>query len=216
MSTETFLRAFRRFAARRSLPRHVISDNAMTFVAAAEDIERLLKEPTISHYLADRRVQWTFIPKRAPLFGGFYERLIGLTKSVLKKTLGRSLITLDELNTLVIEVEAVINDRPITYITSDIGDSDPLTPSMLSNGRNINLMPHRDVISTDIMDPDYGARNAHLQARFRRLDNLFNQCWKRWKLEYLPTLRESHIQKSEKTWTNSESRQSRRNCSRAQ
>ena len=120
MTTQTFLQAFRRFVGRCSLPSQMISDNGSTFLAAAEDIQRLLKDPSINNYMANRSVQWTFIPKRAPWFGGFYERLIGMTKNVLKKTLGRSLVTLNELNTLVVEVEAVINDRPITYVPSDV------------------------------------------------------------------------------------------------
>ena len=68
----------------------MISDNGSTFLAAAEDIQRLLKDPSINNYMANRSVQWTFIPKRAPWFGGFYERLIGMTKNVLESGMGQT------------------------------------------------------------------------------------------------------------------------------
>ena len=57
----------------------------------------------VNNYIGNINVQWKFIPKRAPWFGGFYERLVGITKSALKKSQGRSLVTLDELNILIIE-----------------------------------------------------------------------------------------------------------------
>ena len=193
MTTQTFLQAFRRFVGRCSLPSQMISDNGSTFLAAAEDIQRLLKDPSINNYMANRSVQWTFIPKRAPWFGGFYERLIGMTKNVLKKTLGRSLVTLNELNTLVVEVEAVINDRPITYVPSDVGEPEPLSPSMLARGHNITMLPHRFITKDDIDDLDYGINASDMQNRLKRLDILYKHCWKRWRSEYLPTLREAHI-----------------------
>ena len=138
MTTDSFLRAFRRFAGRRSLPSHMVSDNECTFIAAVEEIRELFKDPSVNNYLTKKGVQWTFIPKRAPWFGGFYERLIGITRNTLKKTLGRSLVNLDELNTIVIEIESVINDRPITYISTYIGEFDPLSPSMLMYGHQLH------------------------------------------------------------------------------
>ncbi len=119
-------------------------------------------------------------------------------KSVLKKTLGRSLLTLDELNTLVVEVEAVINDRPITYVPADVGDLEPLSPSMLANGRNITVLPHRIITMDDMNDPDYGVsvNKCDMQNRMKRLDMMYKHCWKRWRSEYLPTLREAHALKS--------------------
>ena len=79
LSVETFLQALRRFAARRSLPRILISDNASTFQAAAKDLEELISSTQMSESLCTLGVQWKFIPKRAPWYGGFWERLIGLS-----------------------------------------------------------------------------------------------------------------------------------------
>jgi hypothetical protein len=155
MTALSFLRAFRRFASRRSLPSRMISDNASTFLSAVDNIKAILDHPTVKQHLVTNNVQWTFIPKRAPWFGGFYERLIGITKTTLKKVLGRASVTLDELTTLLTEVEAVINDRPITYVTSDANDVTPLTPSHFVNGRMITPLPHKLLDNDELVDPNF-------------------------------------------------------------
>ncbi|KAG1653542.1 Gypsy retrotransposon integrase-like protein 1 [Nymphon striatum] len=116
MSTQTFLRAFRRFAARRSIPKIMISDNASTFQFANGELQNLIENADIKHYMCNQHLIWKFIPKRAAWYGGFWERLIGITKTTLKKILGRAFITYDELQTVLCEVEATLNDRPITYL----------------------------------------------------------------------------------------------------
>ena len=188
MSAWTFLQAFRRFAARRSFPSHMISDNATTFLAAAEEIRSLCNDG-VHAYLSHRNIEWQFIPKRAPWFGGFYERLIGITKTTLKKTLGKRLVTFDELWTLVTEIETVVNERPITYQHCSLNKPTPLTPSMLVNGRSLLMMPHPVVTN----DPDFGNSNKILNQRAKQTDALFHQLRSRWKREYLPALRESHM-----------------------
>ena len=129
-------------------------------------------------------MEWKFIPKKAPWFGGFWERLIALTKNCLKKVLGRTHITLATLQTMVVEIEAVLNDRPLTYISEDSQDSQPLTPSHLLYGRRITRLPYEHVADIhDISDISKRARTlAHLLEHFRN----------RWKREYLTSLREFH------------------------
>ena len=91
-TTEAFLRAFRRFIGRRGVPETIISDNAKTFKAAAQDLETLhsgiLSHTSTQKFLANNGIRWKFIAERAPWWGGFYERLIGMTKRCLKKTIG--------------------------------------------------------------------------------------------------------------------------------
>ena len=84
----TFLQAFRRFAAQRSLPCLVISDNASTYASAAKELNELFQSPTLKSALIHKGTMWRFIPKRAPSYGGFWERLVGMVKMSLKKTLG--------------------------------------------------------------------------------------------------------------------------------
>ncbi|XP_006816667.1 uncharacterized protein LOC102806440, partial [Saccoglossus kowalevskii] len=119
LSTDTFLRAFRRFAARRSLPSKIVSDNGSTYLSAAKEIQKLLESASIQNYFANHRMEWSFIPKRAPWFGGLWERLIGMTKTSLKKVLGHAFVSVDELQTVLTEIEATLNDRPLTYLSCD-------------------------------------------------------------------------------------------------
>ena len=90
LTVPTFLLAFRRFSSRKSLPKLLLSDNASTYLAAADELKELFKSPILKETLSRKSVEWRFIPKKAPWFGGFWERLIGLTKTTLKKVLGRA------------------------------------------------------------------------------------------------------------------------------
>ncbi|XP_065890652.1 uncharacterized protein [Dysidea avara] len=191
LTVETFLLAFRRFASRRSLPQILVSDNASTYLAAADELQQLLQSERLTETLGRKGVQWKLIPKRAPWYGGWWERLIGLTKMCLKKVLGRSKISLVVLQTLIVEVEATLNDRPLTHVSSDLSDAEPLTPAHLLHGHRITPLPHEVVEGQDLTDPTYGgitdiSQRAKLQAF------LFNQFQSRWKFEYLTSLREYH------------------------
>ena len=95
----------------------MLSDNASTYLSAAEELRQLFQSPSRKEFLSRKGVEWQFIPKRAPWYGGFWERLIGLSKRAIKKTLRRAFITLTELQTLAVEVKAILNDRPITHVS---------------------------------------------------------------------------------------------------
>ena len=125
LTAETFLLALRRFASRKSLPQIIVSDNGSTYLSAAEELKELLSSKNLMESLNRQGVEWKFIPKRAPWYGGWWERLIGLTKIALKKTLGRTHVSLIVLETLVVEIEAVLNDRPLTYVSSEFDEMDP-------------------------------------------------------------------------------------------
>ena len=190
LTTESFLLAFRRFSGRRSLPRLVLSDNASTFLSAAEELTALFSSPSLMNTLARSGVEWKFIPKRAPWFGGFWERLIGMTKMVLKKVLGRSFTTLNTLQTLIVEIEGILNNRPLTTVPTDITDPDPITPAHLLYGRKINCVPYH-VTPDDInSDPDFG--DVDIELRAKKQAALLQHFWTRWRHEYLTGLREFH------------------------
>ena len=114
LSTDTILLAFQRFASRKSLPQVMISDNGSTYLSAAEELQALFNSQDLKQSLSIHGVSWKFIPKRAPWYGGFWERMIGLTKMSIKKVLGRAHISLLMLQTITVEIEAILNDRPIT------------------------------------------------------------------------------------------------------
>ena len=94
LTVETFLLVFRRFSSRKSLPSTMISDNASTFLAMVEDLKRLFESEALKEASECHNVTWHFIPKHAPWYGGFWERMVGLTKQAIKKTLGRAFVTM--------------------------------------------------------------------------------------------------------------------------
>jgi len=189
LSTETFLLAFRRFCSRRSLPSVILSDNASTYLAAAEELKRLLQCDDIKESLARQGVDWRFIPRRAPWYGGFWERLIGLTKQAIKKTLGRTFISLQQLQTVIVEIESMLNDRPLTYVNSDLQDPQPLTPSHLLSGRRIQQAPRPFKDQEEISDPSY-VDALDLRKSVDRLTQVIGHFSSRWRKEYLTSLRE--------------------------
>ena len=153
LEVDEFLRAFRRFCARRDLPSTLYSDNATTFKSASKEITRLVRSPRLQENLSSQGVRWIFITeRRSPWQGGAWERLIRSIKRCIIKVVGRANLGLHEMNTILTEVEGVINSRPITYVFDDKeGISCPLTPSHLVNGRNLLHLPnyrYHEVVST--------------------------------------------------------------------
>ena len=122
----------------------MLSDNASMYLAAAEDLQKLFESDTLlKETLGHQNITWHFILKHAPRYDGFWVRLMGLTKQAMKKTLERTFITLPQLETIVVEIEALLNDRPLTYVSLDISDPEPLIPSHLLYGRRIQSVCHR-------------------------------------------------------------------------
>jgi hypothetical protein len=72
LTVPTFMSAFRRFASRKSLPKIMVSDNASTYQSAAEELTLLFNSAELETNLSKRGIQWKFIPKRAPWYGGFW------------------------------------------------------------------------------------------------------------------------------------------------
>ena len=163
MTADQFLLAFRRHCAIYGTPSLILCDNAKTFQKADEEIQKLfqvIEVQTVQHHFAQKRVQMRHIPAKSPHWGGMYERLIGVVKMSIKKVLRRALISLPELQTLIKEVQAVVNDRPITFVYHDVNDPEPLTPSKLLYGFSVTALPHPVVDPEELEDEDF---NEHDQ-----------------------------------------------------
>jgi hypothetical protein len=149
-----------------------ISDNAKCFIG--NELKR---------YLKLHEIEWKFILGVSPWWGGFYERMIQTVKRALRKVLRRTSTTYDELLTIVIEIEAVINCRPLCYLYSDEIE-EVLTPSHLLTGRR--LLSRAVIHTADVREETVES----LTNRQKYLNTLISHYENRWKKEYLTELRE--------------------------
>ena len=192
-TANAFLKAFTRFISRRGVPECIISDNAQTFQASSKVLQplktQILKEAECQKFLANHVIKWQFITERAPWWGGFYERMIGLMKRRLKKTIGRDSLNAVELATMLTEIEATLNSRPLTYTYGDIDDGPPLTPSHFLCGHRLLALPCTEE------DPEYLPNDltpSEFTKKFRYHQRLMQIFWRQWRNEYLASLREHH------------------------
>ena len=190
LTTESFLRCFKRFVARRGIPCRVVSDNGKTFKGAARIIRRILTHKDVQQHLAGLRVEWTFNVERAPWWGGMFERLVRSTKRCLRKIVGKAKLSYEELLTTLTEIEMVINCRPLSYVSSNDLE-EPLTPSHLLIGRRLMNLPE-DLVYSKQRDDDYSVTPEVLTRRMKFLNSTLDRFWRRWREEYLLELRSSH------------------------
>ena len=149
MSAETFLRSFKRFTSRRGFPKLMVSDNAKSFKSAAKTIRAVLNHPDMRAHFAGVKLEWSFNVEKAPWTGGIFERMIRSTKRCLKKTIGRAVLTYDEVVTIMTEVEMIINSHPLSYMsTEDI--EEPLTPSHFLIGRRALSLPDSSLSEEEV------------------------------------------------------------------
>lgn len=181
LSTDSFLCALRRFIARRGGVRTLRSDQGTNFVGAEKVLSQelaYLKEHEDSIREAALRVGivWRFNPPHASHFGGVWERQIRTIRKILNSLLTHQSFSDDTLQTLLCEVEAIINNRPLTPVSADVRDDPPLTPNHLLLLRCVLFPPSVTVSTCD-------HRRSWRQAGY-----LAEQFWRRWRTEYLPLL----------------------------
>nr|XP_042913510.1 uncharacterized protein K02A2.6-like [Parasteatoda tepidariorum] len=144
LPTDKFLLALQRFVGRRGLPHTIYTDNATTFHAANKDLILLwqvLSSAKTQQYYAQNGITWKFIAPRSALWGGWWERLIGVVKRCLRKVLGRALLDEEGLFTVFIGIEATLNSRPLVYKDGKDDSSTALTPSHFLTGRKLTAIP---------------------------------------------------------------------------
>ena len=183
LETDSFIMALRRMMARRGKPRNIYSDNGTNFVGAERELTECLDgldQAKISDTLSQDRIQWFFNPPSAPHFGGVWERLVKSAKKALKIILNGQLVNDETLLTVMVEVESLLNSRPLTHVSVDPQDLEPITPNHFLLGRNSPNMP------PGVFDE----RDLNSRKRWRQAQTLTDHFWRRWLREYVPALTE--------------------------
>ena len=181
MKSPAFIRGFQRFASRRGTPDEIINDNFKTF--KSKEVKRLMTKLSVHQ---------RFILPASPWWGGFYERLVRSVKTALKKILKKALLTFEELQTVLTEVEAVINQRPLCY-TSDEDIGDAITPNHLIFGRQLRTHPSTNVFSASITSVEDCTR------RIKYIATVIEHFQKRFNITYLNELKQKHLYNKKKT-----------------
>ena len=194
MSAYKFLLALRRFIARRGMPKEITSDNASQFKVAASTTEKAWREifsdPEVITYLANKGITWHAITEFAPWMGSCYERLVGLVKRSLRKSIQKLHLTYEQLLTLVTEVEAIITTRPLTYIGGDFDSGISICPAdFLSLNPKTGFPELQDDMNDVEFELKMNTSSALLEA-WKRGQRHLNQFWKVWRDQYLQSLRE--------------------------
>ena len=169
IGSTSFIRSFRRMIARRGCPNNVISDNGSNFISTETQT-----------FVTSLGVDWDLNIPLAPWHGGFFERMVKSAKELLRKELLNNRLTFEEMQTVLVEVEQILNNRPLTYAyPNDLECC--LTPNHLLFGRNLPYTSN-DKSPIDIQfDETYADRVTTTIQHF----------WERWRREHVVNLRET-------------------------
>lgn len=175
MTTDAFLAAYRRFSARRGKSAHIYSDNGTNFIGAKNIIAQ-------SKYVANKMsgdgTCWHLIPPAAPHFGGIWEAGVKSAKHHLIRIMGDKKLTFEELTTLLCQIEAILNSRPMYPLTNNQNDFGTITPGHFLIGQAI------------IAPPDSQMKQTSLLSRWNLIQRMYQDFWKIWSTEYLSRLQQ--------------------------
>lgn len=183
LSSTQFLKAFKRFIGRRGIPKKIFSDNATTFIGADREIRELLEQALqqvdsgLKALLLKNQIEWSTIPARAPHFGG-WESGVKLMKHHLKRVLGKARLCFEDFNTLIIEIEAVVNSRPIWAIPSTSEEYEAPTPGHFLIFKSLKTLP----------EPSTSHIPKKRLSQYQYLHHLVTDFWKIWSKKYLQKL----------------------------
>jgi hypothetical protein len=180
LTMESFLEALRRFTSRRGLPTKIICDNAGTFKGTCSELNLVYdflckNEDSISQKLADQRIEWSFITPRAPHTGGIYESQIKQVKLLLKKCLMSHVLNYESMYTVLVQIEAILNSRPLFPMSDHPHDLEPLTPA--------HFLIHQPILT--LPDPSVSKMPSTQLSHYKKLISLFTLFWERWSRGYL-------------------------------
>lgn len=179
LTSESFIASLRRFVARRGKPLELLSDNGTSFVGASNELKALTRclsaiEAKLINYCSSEGIAWKFIPPPSPHMGGLHESDIRLAKFHLKRILSNSYLCSKDFNTFLCQVEAIINSRPPTPLSSDPNDFSALTSAHMLIGRTL----------TGVADPSLIDLAINKLSNYQRLQQMQQHFRARWAKEY--------------------------------
>lgn len=183
LETDACINALRRFISRRGQVTHLRSDNGTNFIGAQRELKEALaalNHEKIHGVLSQVGIRWSFNPPAGSHHGGVWERMIRSVKRVLSSVLRQQKLDDDGLHTVFCEVESILNDRPITKLSDDPNDLEPLTPNHLL------LLKGKPALPPGVFEP----HDLYVRKRWKQVQYLSDLFWKRWLREYLPLLQE--------------------------
>ncbi|XP_048002533.1 uncharacterized protein LOC125239093 isoform X1 [Leguminivora glycinivorella] len=185
LTTDTFLASFKRFIARRNVPTEVYCDNAATFKSASTQLSELYKlnnnrchQMQVQNVTAKLGTTFHFIPSYSPVFGALWEAAVKSLKYHLKRMLGSHVLTYELLYTLLVQIEGILNSRPITPMSSDTEDLSYLTPGHFLTGAPLTCYPEQDITNLPDNRLKFWRKCTALQQHF----------WRYWSKQYLNVL----------------------------
>lgn len=186
LTSEAFIAALRRFVARRGACSDLYMDNGTNFVGAStklKEINQAFKKENvskISNEMLRHGINWHFNPPGAPHMGGLWEAGVKSVKTHMKKCIGEMLLTFEEMYTLLTQIEACLNSRPITPMTEDSNDFEVLTPGHFLIGE---ALKHID-------EPNLTATKENRLINWQKVQQKTQHFWKRWHRDYLQNLQQ--------------------------
>ncbi|XP_055615123.1 uncharacterized protein LOC129761429 [Toxorhynchites rutilus septentrionalis] len=185
LTTDAFIATLRRFTGRRGPVSKIFSDNATNFVGAEAELERLSKlfaaeqhVKQLTEFCRSQSITWSFIHPRSPHFGGIWESGVRSVKYHLKRVVGNQQLTFEEMSTVLVQIESVLNSRPLTPCSDDPNDLTAVTPAHFLVGRQMQSIP----------EPSYPNLKLSTLSRWQLVQVILQHFWKRWLAEYLPEM----------------------------
>ncbi|TKS64949.1 ATP-binding cassette sub-family A member 2 [Collichthys lucidus] len=180
MDTDSFLLALRRFISRRGKPYEILCDRGTNFRGGERELKESLEDlnPPLKQQLADQSITFKFNPPLSPHFGGAWEREVKSVKASLQVMLRDQVVSEEVLSTVLVEVEGILNSKPLGYSSSDLADPDPVTPNLLLMGRRDASLPQAA----------YGSSELLGRRRWRHSQVLADWFWSQFTRQYLPNL----------------------------
>ena len=184
MNTDSFILALRRFLSRRGPVRSIRSDNGGNFVGVEEEMKKAIEEmdhDRIRTFLLKHAcdwIEWQKNPPESSHMGGVWERQIRTVRNVLSSLLLEHAGRLDDesFRTLLTEVEAIVNSRPLCVDNLNDENESPLTPNHLLTMKSKVLLPPPGV---------FQRADVYCRKRWRAVQHLANEFWQRFRKGYL-------------------------------